>query len=382
MSTEQVAHRLCTWRRLLVASPTYLRRRGEPHTPAALARHDALSHATDAAAESWPLARGDERARVRVSVRCATNAATVLRDLAVDGAGIAVMPPWFVADELRAGRLHVVLPGWGSEPIAAHAIYRARHRGVELRGGRRRWAPPTGGGTLRAMGDDRGIRRLHLASLAGALVVLALTAASMVARPMPCGDLPSSYPPIIAFELARSADDLRAIFGAVGEPCRHRMIDAMDTVNVVDVAAFIPAYTLFLVGAFVGLGRRGRPLAKAGVALAALAAAADVVENLCLFALTPRLDPHGTAMAALPWATGVKWLALGAVGLAAAVALWPGARRHHQLSAALCMVTPIATVAAIAAPHRFGALVGAGVAASWLMLLVDGVAQVRTRGPS
>ena len=221
------------------------------------------------------------------------------------------------------------------------------------------------------------IRRIHRVSIGAAVVVLALTGASMIMRPMPCGDLPSTYPPIIAFELARSGADLAAIFGPVSEPCHRHMVATMDTANVLDVALFIPAYGLFLVTAFLGLRLRDRPLAGAGLALAAVAIVADVAENVCLFALTPLLDPRSAALGALPWATGAKWLALGGAGLAAGVALWPGPRRHHQVSAALCMITPLAAVAAIAAPHRFGPLVGTGVAVSWLVLLVDGVAQAR-----
>jgi DNA-binding transcriptional LysR family regulator len=128
LSTEIVAHRLVSWQRVLVASPAYLKRRGEPRTPAALAKHDALSHAIDAAAEAWNLVNGDQTARVRLHVRCSSNAGHMLRDLAIDGAGIAILPPWFVTDELASHRLRVVLPGWGSEHVQVHALYRTPHR--------------------------------------------------------------------------------------------------------------------------------------------------------------------------------------------------------------------------------------------------------------
>ena len=127
-SAELVAHRLCAWRRVLVASPAYLKKRGDPKTPAALARHDVLTHGGQAISETWRLARGDEAAQVQVNVRCSTNAAHALRDLAIDGAGIAALPPWFVDEAVRAQQLRVALPGWGSEPIVAHVIYRAAHR--------------------------------------------------------------------------------------------------------------------------------------------------------------------------------------------------------------------------------------------------------------
>ena len=223
-------------------------------------------------------------------------------------------------------------------------------------------------------------RTIHRVSVVAGLVVLGLALASIVivGPPRPCGALPARYPPIIAFELARSGADLHAIFGTAPGPCRSTMVAAMDAANLLDLALFTPAYGLFLLTAFVGLGRRGRALAGTGARLAVLAVVADVLENLCLLGLVPAIDPTSRWLAILPFATGVKWLALGAAGAVACVGLWPGGR-WAKLGAVLCLVTPIATVAAIADPHRFGPLVGAGVAVSWLAILADGLGQVRAR---
>lgn len=222
------------------------------------------------------------------------------------------------------------------------------------------------------------VRRIHRVSVVAGAVVIVLALIATLTRPTPCGKLPSSYAPIVAFELARDARDLHAIFGGPGR-CRTTMIAAMDTANTVDVVAFIPAYGLFLVAAFVGLGRRGRPGARAGVMLALIAVGADLVENLCLFGLTPTLDVTSASMKLLPWVTAVKWLALGGAGAAAAAALWPGEGRRHRITAALCALTPAVALAAMAWPHTFGPALGGGVAVSWIALLTDGVAQARAR---
>jgi DNA-binding transcriptional LysR family regulator len=52
----------------------------------------------------------------------------MLRDLAVDGLGVALLPPWFVAEDLRRRRLVHLLRAWVSEPVAIHALYRASLR--------------------------------------------------------------------------------------------------------------------------------------------------------------------------------------------------------------------------------------------------------------
>jgi hypothetical protein len=114
---------------------------------------------------------------------------------------------------------------------------------------------------------------------AGALVLL-LTVLSAVVHPArACGGLSDRYPPIIAFELARDGRDLTALFGGPGA-CRDRLIAAMDLANVIDLAAFLPAYALFL-AAWFRCRRGGAPAAaRWGVAIVVGAALADVLENV------------------------------------------------------------------------------------------------------
>jgi DNA-binding transcriptional LysR family regulator len=128
LSAEIVAHPLSHWSRIIVASPAYVRRHGEPKTPEALGAHVAVSPVRDAVTEMWKLLNSTGTATVRMNVRCSCNAGNVLRDLAVQGAGVALFPEWFVAEDLRERRLRRLLPGWKSEPVVIHALYRAAHR--------------------------------------------------------------------------------------------------------------------------------------------------------------------------------------------------------------------------------------------------------------
>jgi DNA-binding transcriptional LysR family regulator len=127
LSAEVIAHPLSRWNRIVVASPTYVRRQGEPKAPAALATHLAVSPVRDLV-ETWKLVKGADTANVRMKVRCSCNAGNVLRDLVVQGAGVALFPEWFVAADLRERRLRHLLAGWESEPVVIHALYRAAHR--------------------------------------------------------------------------------------------------------------------------------------------------------------------------------------------------------------------------------------------------------------
>jgi DNA-binding transcriptional LysR family regulator len=128
MSTEVVATTLSRWHRVVVASPEHLRRHGTPRSPAALAGHPALSPGRDAATETWSLVSASRTQRVRMSVRCSCSAGHILRDLVLDGVGVALLPHWFVAGDVARGDLVRLLPRWQSEPVVVRALYRAAHR--------------------------------------------------------------------------------------------------------------------------------------------------------------------------------------------------------------------------------------------------------------
>ena len=125
-------------------------------------------------------------------------------------------------------------------------------------------------------------------SLAAGLLVLAVTLMSATNEPArPCGNLPQNYAPIIAFELARSAADLEAIFGTQ-EPCRSAMVERMDAVNLVDVLVYIPAYGVFMACFFLGMRARHAALGTLGFRIAIVAVLGDYAENACLMSLTPQ----------------------------------------------------------------------------------------------
>jgi DNA-binding transcriptional LysR family regulator len=117
-----VARQLATNRRVLCASPDYLRRHGVPRTPADLATHDCLLLVgSQGRQDVWRFTdrKGREVAQ-RVQGRFESNQGELLRDAVVAGLGIALHSVWHVHEELRAGRLQVLLPDY---PIAATGIH-------------------------------------------------------------------------------------------------------------------------------------------------------------------------------------------------------------------------------------------------------------------
>jgi len=117
-----VARLLAPNKRVLVASPHYLARRGAPEVPADLAQHDCLIlTGAQGRQDRWTMGDGQGgEATVQVQGRLESNFGELLRDAAVAGCGIALHSTWHVADDLKAGRLQVLLPDC---PLSATGIW-------------------------------------------------------------------------------------------------------------------------------------------------------------------------------------------------------------------------------------------------------------------
>jgi DNA-binding transcriptional LysR family regulator len=111
------ARRLGTVERALCAHPDYLARRGVPRLPEDLRRHACLS--IDAEQRQWTLGG----TTVTVPWHLACNHVEVVREAALAGAGLALLPRFLVAADLAAGRLVQVLPGARPKPTTFYALY-------------------------------------------------------------------------------------------------------------------------------------------------------------------------------------------------------------------------------------------------------------------
>ncbi|MES2529955.1 MAG: LysR family transcriptional regulator [Pseudomonadota bacterium] len=119
-----VAWTLCDTRSVLVASRAYLRRRGVPDTPQALSDHDCLHYPRAQDTPAWHFqalqahAEPDApRLTVPVSGPLAANNSEALRDAAIAGLGIALLPDFSAQSALQAGKVVEVLPDW--RPVGA-----------------------------------------------------------------------------------------------------------------------------------------------------------------------------------------------------------------------------------------------------------------------
>ena len=123
-----IVRRLAPSRMVLCAAPGYLRRRGVPSTPEELGSHACLCFPPLWRDGHWQLVAKQRQQRVPVAGAVVTNSAEVLRVAAVAETGIALLPTWAIADDLRSGTLKTLLPGWAPAPTVIHAVYPGNRR--------------------------------------------------------------------------------------------------------------------------------------------------------------------------------------------------------------------------------------------------------------
>jgi DNA-binding transcriptional LysR family regulator len=128
-----VARPLGVCRSVICATPTYLARHGTPATPEALREHRCITHAFVGRSE-YHLRRGGQSIRVPVRGVLQSNETAVTLQAALEHAGIALLPTYFVHEHLADGRLVRLLPEHEPETLGIHAVYLSRaHQPLLLR---------------------------------------------------------------------------------------------------------------------------------------------------------------------------------------------------------------------------------------------------------
>lgn len=128
-----VARRVADNRRILAASPDYLKAHGHPTQPEELERHNCLVFAYPGLLQNiWPLRRGRREKPIAVSGTLCSDNGDVLHAWCLAGLGISLRETWDIHEELRDGRLVRVLPDWEATPSKI-SIVRARREPVPRR---------------------------------------------------------------------------------------------------------------------------------------------------------------------------------------------------------------------------------------------------------
>ena len=141
--SRSIARLIAANRRVVVASPAYLKRYGEPKTPADLARHNCIGiRQGDEAYGLWRFAttkgkgknnnssnsKAESTESVKIRGNLTTNDGGIAVNWALDGHGILLRAEWDVQKYLQSGRLVQLLAQYSSPDADIYAVYAQQHR--------------------------------------------------------------------------------------------------------------------------------------------------------------------------------------------------------------------------------------------------------------
>lgn len=116
-----VAWKLRETRSVLLASPAYLARRPAPRTPDELRQHECLYYPRAGDTPAWSFERRGERMAVPLKGPFAANNSEALREAALAGMGVTLLPDFSAESALAAGDLVELLPAW--RPVGAFGTH-------------------------------------------------------------------------------------------------------------------------------------------------------------------------------------------------------------------------------------------------------------------
>ncbi|MHA4866598.1 LysR family transcriptional regulator [Duganella sp. PWIR1] len=111
-------------RRVLCASPEYLAKHGVPQHPADLLRHTIIAASGISPRVEWKFGALDDPTMVRMKPRLTVTSNDAAIDAAVGGLGVCRLLSYQVAEQLRDGRLSIILADYEEAPLPVHVLHR------------------------------------------------------------------------------------------------------------------------------------------------------------------------------------------------------------------------------------------------------------------
>ncbi|WP_238270616.1 LysR substrate-binding domain-containing protein [Paraburkholderia terrae] len=122
-------------RRIVCASPEYVKRHGTPLLPHDLTKHACIVlRENESAYGTWHFSRGKRVETVKVDGPLASNDGSAVLHWALEGRGVVVRSEWEIGEYLERGALVPLLVDWALPAADIHAIYLERNQlSVKLR---------------------------------------------------------------------------------------------------------------------------------------------------------------------------------------------------------------------------------------------------------
>jgi DNA-binding transcriptional LysR family regulator len=118
-----VARKIGEARRLVVGTPSYFEKHGEPKSPSELMAHQTIVYKPGGGGTSWAFRQGSVETSVVVGGRVTVTAAEGLREAVLAHLGLAITSEWNFAPELKAGIVRPVLLDWHLPALELRAVF-------------------------------------------------------------------------------------------------------------------------------------------------------------------------------------------------------------------------------------------------------------------
>jgi LysR family transcriptional regulator for bpeEF and oprC len=120
--TSLLARKVAEVRFGLVASPIFLDRFSKLISVTNLSKIPSISSSQMGEAREWKLISDKKKINVAIDPVCSADTVAMVRDLAIQGVGVAALPLVYCKNELQSGKLIRILPDWSLSTIPVHII--------------------------------------------------------------------------------------------------------------------------------------------------------------------------------------------------------------------------------------------------------------------
>jgi len=127
-STELIARPLFPVRRVFCATPEYLAEHGTPKDPRELHEHSLGLYSRYPTRDRWTFHHKDQEITLYLKAKMLTNSVHLLREYAMDHAGIVCVPTLVASDAIQSGRLKIVLEDHLLSSFWLSAVYAGTSR--------------------------------------------------------------------------------------------------------------------------------------------------------------------------------------------------------------------------------------------------------------
>lgn len=133
--SRAIAKLIAPNKRILVASPNYLKKYGEPKIPNDLIKHNCIgirqgdeAHGLWRFASNKPRNKNESTEDIKIRGNLTTNDGEIAVNWTLDGQGILLRAEWDVSRYIKSGRLMHILENYHTPDADVYAVYSQRHK--------------------------------------------------------------------------------------------------------------------------------------------------------------------------------------------------------------------------------------------------------------